>query len=497
MTRAAIYARISQKDESFDKVESQLDRCQQFADREGYTVTRIFTDDGISAWSGKERPGFLDLLSAVTAEEIDVVVAVAQDRLSRNDTDWLALKVACQRSGALVHTIANGKVDSQDPSSVAMAGMLQVLADMESASKSQKIRARITTARAAGSPLWGRVPFGYSDRHTAHPEEGPLVTQAYADVLEGKTLYSIARRFNDAGHTTRTGKPFNGGAIRDILQRPRNARLVESYGVIQDGQEGDWEAIVDLPSWQSVNKILANPARRKSHGANTTFLLAGVARCGICGEVMRSASASKNGIKTAQYRCSSKTDQRENDGRRHTTARRDDLDTAVLSEVVRVFHEEYIKPDLQEVEHPSGAVAVYVKPRLPKDPNGPARDRIEVRLAEIREARANLLALAAMPGFDILATSRQAEQLQTEEAALIVERDAIAEADARSGVLAGIRDAMLSGVQVQDLAPSIDRALRALPIDKQRALVQSMFTVTVHHGKGAHRFEIAATARHS
>ncbi|WP_396427144.1 recombinase family protein [Leifsonia sp. 1010] len=57
MTRAAIYARISQ---THPNVEARLDqekRCRVLAERGGYEIVAVRADDGISGFTDNTRPG--------------------------------------------------------------------------------------------------------------------------------------------------------------------------------------------------------------------------------------------------------------------------------------------------------------------------------------------------------------------------------------------------------------------------------------------------------
>ncbi|WP_443027297.1 recombinase family protein [Sphingomonas sp. LR61] len=57
--RAALYGRISQAVDDFDKTSAQLARLRSVAAEAGYRVVGEYTDDDVSAYRGKyRRPGF-------------------------------------------------------------------------------------------------------------------------------------------------------------------------------------------------------------------------------------------------------------------------------------------------------------------------------------------------------------------------------------------------------------------------------------------------------
>ncbi len=111
MTPRSHHGRISQKDENTPAVVNQIEACRQIAADAGYTVEAVFSDDGISAYSGKDRPGFLDLLTGIEAGRFDVVMAVAEDRFTRSTSEKLAFSSICTKAGVTWHTKATGKLD--------------------------------------------------------------------------------------------------------------------------------------------------------------------------------------------------------------------------------------------------------------------------------------------------------------------------------------------------------------------------------------------------
>jgi DNA invertase Pin-like site-specific DNA recombinase len=61
-----------------------------------------FKDDGYSAFKEITRDGFADLIAAIEAGQVDVVIVRDVDRLTRNLADWNAFKKACVRRGVLL-----------------------------------------------------------------------------------------------------------------------------------------------------------------------------------------------------------------------------------------------------------------------------------------------------------------------------------------------------------------------------------------------------------
>lgn len=74
--RAAIYTRISLDRTGAGRgIERQEDDCRKLAKQRLFEVAEIYSDNDISAYSGKRRPGYRKLLADVESGSIDVVLA--------------------------------------------------------------------------------------------------------------------------------------------------------------------------------------------------------------------------------------------------------------------------------------------------------------------------------------------------------------------------------------------------------------------------------------
>ena len=88
--RAVIYARYSSDLSRDASIDDQLRLCRAHADRQGWTVARSFEDRAISGASAIRR-GYQAMLEAVQSGTVDIVLAEALDRLSRDQEDIAAL----------------------------------------------------------------------------------------------------------------------------------------------------------------------------------------------------------------------------------------------------------------------------------------------------------------------------------------------------------------------------------------------------------------------
>ncbi|MGK5112805.1 recombinase family protein [Geodermatophilus sp. CPCC 205506] len=304
--RAAVYCRISddRRGEGLG-VERQRQDCAALAERNGWNVVRTFTDNDLSAYSGKPRPQYAALMAAVEAGQVDVIAAWDPDRLHRSPAELETFITAVERAGVAVHTVQAGEWDLTTANGRLHARMLGAVARHESEHKSERVR-RALQQRAESGRSHGRRAYGWSREHALdgtvreviEPAEAAVVQRIANALLAGESLRSVTAALNAEGVPSPTGKPWGKNMVRALVLRERNAGLrVHRGGVVG---EGVWEAILDRGRWEQLRAVLSDPQRRTSTGTAAAHLLSGIARCGVCGATLRVAQ--NRGVPS--YRCS-------------------------------------------------------------------------------------------------------------------------------------------------------------------------------------------------
>src|SRR4051812_7181522 len=149
--RAAIYCRISDDRRGLGLgVARQQQDCLALAGRHGWQVTAAFVDNDVSAYSGKPRPQYDQLMRAVHGGEVDVVVAWDPDRLHRSPAELEGFIAAVERAGVDVVTVQAGRWDLSTASGKLGARMVGSIARHESDHKSERGRRALAQKRGAG-----------------------------------------------------------------------------------------------------------------------------------------------------------------------------------------------------------------------------------------------------------------------------------------------------------------------------------------------------------
>lgn len=311
--QAGIYCRISD-----DKVgaglgvKRQQDDCEKVAQRLDAKIVQVFTDNDVSAYSGRSRPGYEALLDAIRSGRINTVIAWHNDRLHRSPRELEDYIDTTESNGVQTHFCTSGEFDLTTPTGRMVARQVGVMARYESEHRAE----RVSRAHRQGAELGkyrggsSRI-FGYKeDGLTAKPDEAEAVRDAYHWILEGRPHASIIREWHARGLRSPKGNEFSHVTFKNIMLRPRN------YGAsVYKGEVvgvGQWETLIDEATWRAVREIITDPNRKKNHSNRGKHLLGGIMLCGRCladGEryTARSSATSYKGTRRTYYVCSKRT----------------------------------------------------------------------------------------------------------------------------------------------------------------------------------------------
>ena len=333
--RAAIYTRISQDQSGHQTgVSRQATACRKLVKDQGLAGVAEFSDNDISAYSGKRRPGFEALLESVEARQVEVVVVWSIDRLYRRMTELTRLTEVAQRTGVRVLAVVDSELDLSTAGGVLQAQVAGAVAQHESARKAERIKARIEQRVAAGVMASGGVrptgwrwcspcPGGSECQHptaceigqTARarvgsragleldPFEAPLLARAYAELDAGASINAVTKMLGEAGlRGPVTGGPLKAPTLRSTIALPRHAGLVALRGQIV-GEATDGQRLVDPNTWRRVQTRLSDPCRRNPGGGRS--LLSGLLVCGQCESPWQATTkqSRNSNERTPVYKC--------------------------------------------------------------------------------------------------------------------------------------------------------------------------------------------------
>ncbi|HEY8760138.1 MAG TPA: recombinase family protein, partial [Candidatus Dormibacteraeota bacterium] len=297
----AIYARISFDRQDGAGVGRQLEDCRALVEREGWGPAVEYVDNNSSAFSGKVRPRYRELLAAVKAGEHGRIVVWKLDRLYRSSRELEVDLLPLAETGQVtIHAVMAGLFDLATSHGRTMCRVATAFSTQSSEDTRERIKRAKQEAREQGKGNGGPRPFGWKDMSKPHPDEAERVRMAVEDAISGVSLADIARRWNAAG----VGQPQTGRAnwtadiVHQVLSNPRHAGLIghriekprrenggREYERAVVVGEAKWPAIVERSRWEQLQAVLLHRGaggrvpRRRS-------LLTGLVSCSACGTTM-------------------------------------------------------------------------------------------------------------------------------------------------------------------------------------------------------------------
>ena len=280
--RAAIYCRISDDRAGAGLgVARQEGDCRALISARGWEVGQVFTDNDLSAYSGKPRPGYRALLSGARRGDFDVVVAWHSDRLHRSPVELEEFIAVCDENDLQVVTVQSGEIDLSTPSGRMVARMLGSAARYESEHKSARQRRKALEIAKEGRVSGGGTrAYGFeTDFVTIREPEAEVIRSLAARFLAGESIGSLTTWLQDNNMPTSTGVAWKPTTLRRMLRSARISGQREHRGEILGGAE--WRAIITPQQTTRIRAVLDDPTRRHRRSPRR-YVLSGLLRCHKC-----------------------------------------------------------------------------------------------------------------------------------------------------------------------------------------------------------------------
>ena len=329
MERAVAYSRVStdaQKREG-TSLDTQDRGCAELAAARGWSLVRSIRD----AASGfdLDREGIEMLRGMLRRGEVDVMVAFAVDRLSRNQNHMGVLFDEIEQAGASLEFVTERFEDTAIGRFILAARAFIAEVEREKIAE-RTMRGKAERARSGRLPQGtGRGIYGY--RYDAEvgtrqivQEQAHVVRRVFEEFATGGSCHGIAVRLNGECVPAFSGGRWYALTVRRILlneaytgrtvyrrtrvekvRDPARGRWVRR---VSDRAEADWieiegvtPAIVSLELFRRAQSRLTDPDRRRRSGPSRAYSLRGRVRCAQCGAAMVGHAANRG--RYHYYRC--------------------------------------------------------------------------------------------------------------------------------------------------------------------------------------------------
>jgi len=289
-----IYLRMS-RDPEHDKlgVVRQERECRELCKRRGWKVAEVHTDDDLSAFSGKKRPGYEELLQRLQSGKIRGLVSWHPDRLHRSPKELEAFIDIIEACGAGVATVQGGEYDLSNASGRMSARIVGAVARHESEHKSERIRAKMLQLQRDGKFTGaGRRPYGYEfiktkdgklDRLILREDEAIIVRELAHRYIGGESLLSLVRDLNVRKVPAATGGPWGLASVSRLL---KSVRITGRREVEGKPEPAPWPAIITARENRQLLTLLARNHKSGARAQRSYLMTGGLVVCGGCGRKM-------------------------------------------------------------------------------------------------------------------------------------------------------------------------------------------------------------------
>ncbi len=298
-TKVAAYARVSTvKDAQEHSLKSQRTYYTKYIkSHDDWIFAGIYTDNGISGLSMRNRDGFNRLIADAMEGKIDLILTKSLSRFARNTVDSLTTIRKLKAVGVAIY-FEKENINTLDTNGEFLITLMSSFAEEESRSISENITWSVRRRFAQGIyHLFNNYGYKHPKGKDAYivEDEAKVVRFIYMLALMGKSGHHIAEILNGYGIPSPLNATWQRGVVIQMLTNPQymdDAILQRTYTVdfltkkvkINEGEvpqyyvENGHPAIVSKKAWNYVQSLILD----NEYTNDTSPPLARKIICGDC-----------------------------------------------------------------------------------------------------------------------------------------------------------------------------------------------------------------------
>lgn len=280
MKKVALYIRVSTEEQARHglSVAEQEKSLRDYAQKHKYSIVGVYRDEGISARKNlNKRKALQELMTAVKAGRVDIILFIKLDRWSRSTKDYYKIQEVLDCYGVdwiatqedYNTTTTNGKL---------MLNMKLAIAQNEADTTADRINFVKEGKLARREAICGNLPVGYKIENK----------KIVIDTPQAEKVCKIFEYYLQVQNTTRTvlfarelGINFKRISCRRMLAN-------ESYIGTFYGIENYAEPIISTALFYKTQEVLEQKRRTGSPKKKSPniFLFSGLIKCPICSHIL-------------------------------------------------------------------------------------------------------------------------------------------------------------------------------------------------------------------
>ncbi len=387
--KSAIYARKSSDNDA--GVERQVEIATDFITAKGWTLdlAHVYTDNDVSG-ADFDRPGLNGLLAAVEAGEVDTVVMMNVDRLSRGTiAETLALQQRILKTGCELWYYQTGARVSLDTATDELKGAIDAYGardfrDQIKVKTAAALRKMAQQGHVTGGKLYGYRNVRPSEKQPVHREidadQAAVVKRIFERYVAGEGHQAIREALNTEKVAGPRG-PWANTTIRDVLQNQhyigrvtwgKTKPVVRKGKTINVAQPPSSWITLEVPALRIIEDALwqkAQARREQTRQATprgrggrllgrtsqadqrSEHIFSGFLRCGLCGgpilieTEIRGAKGKRHPVRT--YLCATNHQRGTAGCENATRVRKGNTEAAIMAAIRSALSPEVVEEALE------------------------------------------------------------------------------------------------------------------------------------------------------
>lgn len=316
------YVRVSTGKQDELSPDSQAKLLKDYAKSNGYVVSKIFYEVGISGRKADKRPEFQKMISLAKSSDhpADAILVWKYSRFARNQEESIVYKSLLKKKHNVdVISVSEPLVDGP------FGSLIERIIEWMDEYYSVRLSGEVTRGmreKAERGGYQARPPLGY--KIVSH-KEPPVIVPEEAEVVklifekyvhDGMGLFEIARLLNSHNFKTSHGKEFERRSIEYILQNPTYCGMVRWNRTINESKEirpesewiiaeGEQPAIISKELFDKAQERYKREYRPRGARPVSTYKhwLSGIVKCPACGRTMTACKIENNKQTYCYFRC--------------------------------------------------------------------------------------------------------------------------------------------------------------------------------------------------
>jgi len=250
MELVALYLRVSTDEQKKHglSLEAQLKNLQDYCKFKGWSIYKVYRDEGISGKSTKNRTAFIEMLEDSRNKKFSIILVTKIDRAFRNVMDALTSLEELRKNKIDFVSIAED-IDTTTPMGKAMFTIISVFAQLERELNVKRV-SDVRKFRFDKGMFPARAPFGYSAIRKnkkvvgfkVNKRESEIVKKVFKDSFESIDYKITCKELN-----------IKPGSYYNILKNKAYIGIIEFNGVEKKGLH---EPLVSEEVFKEVNSNL-------------------------------------------------------------------------------------------------------------------------------------------------------------------------------------------------------------------------------------------------